>query len=90
MDDYYTIIGENAWMYNQPININAYDPTVSNATVEVRAVKEAEKKKKITALKTFNVACTVPKDLIIYGVGEDAVVSIKQQYVGYGGTDQRK
>ena len=42
VDDYHTIIGKNAWMYNQPININAYNPTAANATAAVRTVKEAE------------------------------------------------
>ena len=37
----------------------------------------------LTTLKTFNCACAGAKDLIIYGVGEDSVVTINQQYVGY-------
>ena len=49
----------------------------------VQAVKEAEWKRKRIALKTFKSACAGAKDLIIYGVGEDAVVVIKKQYVGY-------
>ena len=34
-EEYCTIIGEKAWTYNPPININAYNPTVFNETVSV-------------------------------------------------------
>ena len=81
VEEYCTIIGDNAWMCNPPININAYDPTAANATEAVRAVKEAEWKRKLTVLETFNGACSEAKDIIIYGVVEDVIISIKQQYV---------
>ena len=64
-------------MYNKPVNVNAYDPTAANVTSEARAVKEAEWKRKLTILETFNGACAGAKDLIICRVGEDAVVTIK-------------
>ena len=88
--EYCTIIGNNTWTHNPPIYINSYDTTSANATEAVRVVKEAEWKRKLTALKTFNGACEGAKELIIYGVGEDAFVVIKQQYVGYGGVTPKK
>ena len=87
---YCAVIGNNSWIYNPPIDINAYNPTASNVTASAQAVKEAEWKRKPTALKTFNGACARAKDLIIYGVGEDSVVTIKQLYIGYGGVTPKK
>ena len=85
VEEYCTIIGDDVWMYDPPFDLNTYYPTAANATEAVQADKEAEWNRKITALETFNIACVGAKDLVIYGVGEDAVVAIKQQYVGYGG-----
>ena len=77
-------------MYNPPVDINAYNPNIANATSAVLAVKEAEWKRKLTALETFNGSCIGAKDLIIYGVGEDAVVAIKKRYFGYRGVTPKK
>ena len=41
-EEYCTIIGNNAWTYNPPANIDAYNFTALNATTSVQAVKEAE------------------------------------------------
>ena len=70
VEEYLTIIGKNVCIYDPPVNINAYNPTAANATAVVRVVKEAEWKRKLTALKNFNGSCAGLKDLIIYGVGE--------------------
>ena len=78
MEENRIITGDNAWMYNPPVNINAYDPTSDNATAAVRAVREAEWKSKITALGMFNRMCAGAKDLIIYGIGEYSVIAIKK------------
>ena len=77
-------------MYDPPVDINYYNPTAANATSAVQAVEEAEWKRKLTALEKFNDACAGAKDLIIYRVGEDAVVKIKQVYVGYRGMNPKK
>ena len=90
MEEYCTIIDDKVWTYNPPIDIGAYDPTTSNAIAAVREVKEEEWKRKFTALETFNGACIGVKDLIIHGVGEYAVISIKQQYVKYGAVNLKK
>ena len=90
VEEYCTIMGDNTWMYNPPVNIDTYNPTSANATSAQRAVEEAEWKRKITALETFNGACEGAKDLIIYGVGEDSVIVNKQQYVIYGSMKQIK
>ena len=42
LEEYRTIIDKNEWMYDPPVDINAYNPTTANATSVVRAVKEAE------------------------------------------------
>ena len=34
-EEYRTIIGDNTWMYNPPVDINAYDTTAANATSAV-------------------------------------------------------
>ena len=68
-------------MYDPTVNINAYYPTADNATSAVRAIKEAQWKRKLNALETFNGACAGAKDLILYRVGECAIVIIKQLYV---------
>ena len=41
VEEYHTIIRNNAWTYNPSVNIEAYDPTTANATVAVLSVKEA-------------------------------------------------
>ena len=35
VEKYCTIVCNNAWTYNPPVNIDAYDPTANNATAEV-------------------------------------------------------
>ena len=42
MEEYCTIIGNNTWMYDPPVDINAYNPTTNNATAAVQVIKEAE------------------------------------------------
>ena len=68
VEEYPTIVSENALTYNPPINIDVYSPTVSNATAALQAVKEAEWNRNLIALETFNGACSGAKVLIIYGV----------------------
>ena len=41
VEEYCTIIGNNAWTYNPPIGIDDYNPTVSNTTAAVCSVEEA-------------------------------------------------
>ena len=67
--EYLTIIGNYTCMYDPPVDINTYNPTTGNVTSAVRAVKEAEWKRKITALKTFDGACAGSMDLIVYRLG---------------------
>ena len=31
VEEYRTITGDNAWMYDTPFDINAYNPTAANA-----------------------------------------------------------
>ena len=40
MSEYHTIIGDDTWTYNPPVNIDTYNPTADNATESVRSVKE--------------------------------------------------
>ena len=35
VEEYCTIIGDNTWMCDPPVDINAYNPTADNATAEV-------------------------------------------------------
>ena len=70
--------------------MDAYNPTAANATAAVRSVKEAEWKRKLNALNTFNGACAGAKDLLIFRVQEDDVVAMKQLCVGYGGMNTNK
>ena len=90
VEEYRTIIGDNAWTYNPPVDIDAYNPTSYNAIAAVRAVKGEERKRKLASLETFNGTFEGAKDLIIYGVGEYSVVEINQQYVVYGGVTPKK
>ena len=89
MEENRIITGDNAWMYNPPVNINAYNTTATNETSEVQAAKEAEWKRTLNAIKNFNGVCTVLKDLIIYEEGEDVVVAIKKKS-DTGALPQRK
>ena len=50
VEEYRNIIGDKTRMYDPPVNINAYNTTAANARAELRAVKEAEWKRKLTAL----------------------------------------
>ena len=90
MEEYCAITDSNEWMYNPPVNINAYNPTTTNTTSAVRVVKEADWKRKIIALEIFNGVCAGAKDLIIYGVGEYAFAAIKHRYIGYRGVTPNK
>ena len=35
VEEYRNIIGDNKWMYDPPVNINAYNPTAVNTTSAV-------------------------------------------------------
>ena len=83
-DDYREIIEDEEWEYVEPEDQEEYDPDAVACTVAQRAVREAKWKRKATSLVTFGGVCEGTKDLIIYAVGEDAVVSLKQRFVKYG------
>ena len=57
VEEYHTIIGDNAWAYDPPVNINAYDLNAADVTSVVQAVKEAEWKRKLISFETLNSAC---------------------------------
>ena len=66
VEEYHIIIVKNACKYNPPVEIDAYYSTAANEIAAVRAVKEAEWKRKLTSIETFNGACAGVNDLIIY------------------------
>ena len=68
VERYRSIIGDNAWMYNPPANINNYNTTAAIERSVVRAFKDKEWRRKLTAFKIFNEACAGANDLIIYRV----------------------
>ena len=82
-DEYRTIIEDEDWAYEEPVELEAYDETAITATVAQRAVLEAKHRRKMDSLVTHDGVKQGLIDLIIYAVGEDAVVTLKQRFVKY-------
>ena len=82
-DEYRTIIDNEEWVYAVPEELDEYDEDAITATVAQRAVLEAKHRRKNDSLITFGGVCEGTKDLIIYAVGEDAVVALKERFVKY-------
>ena len=82
-DEYRTIIEDEEWEYEEPAELEAYDENAITATVAQRAVLEARHRRKMGSLVTHEGVKQGLIDLIIYAVGEDAVVALKQRFVKY-------
>ena len=81
--DYRIIIEDEDWEYEPPEELDEYDEDAVTATVAQRAVIEAQHRRKYESLLTFCGVSVGAKELIIYAVGEEAVIALKARFIKY-------
>ena len=81
--DYRIIIEDDGWEYEPPEELEEYDAAAVTATVAQRAVIKAQHKRKYESLLTFTGVSVGAKELIIYAVGEEAVIALKARFIKY-------
>ena len=81
--DYRIIIEDEEWEYEPPEELGEYDEDAVNATVAQQAVIEAQHRRKYESLLTFCGVSVGAKELIIYAVGEEAVIALKARFIKY-------
>ena len=82
-----TIYNNTMYTYDVPINQGPYDTTiVRNTGKGVRSEAEAICNRLNSNSLMYEGVCMGTDKVIIYATGEDAVVSLKQRYIGFGNT----
>ncbi len=83
---YWIVISNPAWVYAAPANPEAYAATalaaVVSATQRERIV--AQHKEEQTLYTNYLSSQEAGKDLLLYGVGDNALVLLKKQYINFG------
>ena len=84
--DYRTVLNDNTWDQEPPVEQAAYDPTAAiNNNAAARAQQEALWRRKDDDLDTDTGVQEGAKELIMYAVGDDALSALKKRFIGYGG-----
>ena len=80
------VIANATWMYTAPINPGAYAATALGAGVSTTQREQifANHKKDQTSYAEYLGAQEAGKELILYGVGGDALAPLKKQYINFG------
>ena len=87
-EKYRIVIGDAAWIYIAPPNLGAYAAAALVAGVSAAQRKQlvAQHKEEQTAYADYLGAQEAGKELLLYGVGEDALAPLKKQYINFGDT----
>jgi hypothetical protein len=85
-EKYRIVISDAAWAYAAPVNPGAYAvaalaPGVSAAQREQIV---AQHKEELTAYADYLGSQEAGKELLLYGVGDDALAPLKKQYINFG------
>ncbi len=80
------VIANATWMYTAPINPGAYAATALGAGVSAAQQEQivANHKDNQTSYAEYLGAQEAGKELILYGVGGDALAPLKKQYINFG------
>ncbi len=85
-DKYCIVISDAAWIYAAPADPGAYAaaallPGVSTAQREQLVAQHKEEQ---TAYADYLGTQEAGKELLLYGVGDDALAPLKKQYINFG------
>jgi hypothetical protein len=85
-DKYRVVIANTTWTYATPINLGAYAATALGAGVSTAQQKQivTNHKNDQTSYAEYLGVQEAGKELIFYGVGDDALAPLKKQYINFG------
>jgi hypothetical protein len=85
-DKYRILINSPAWVYTAPVNPRMYAATALAAGVSAAQRKQivAQHKEEQTAYADYLGSQEAGKELLLYGVGDDALTPLKKQYINFG------
>ncbi len=85
-DKYRIIINSPAWVYTTPVNPGAYAATALAAGVSAAQHEQiiAQHKEEQTAYANYLSSQEAGKELLLYGIGDDALALLKKQYINFG------
>jgi hypothetical protein len=85
---YRLVIADNTWTYAPPANTGAYAAAALGAGVSAAQQEQlvANHKEEQVSYIEYLGAQAAGKELILYGVGGDALAPLKKQYINFGDT----
>ena len=85
-EKYRVVIANEGWTYVAPINLGVYAATALEAGVSTAQREQiiANHKDKQISYAEYHGAQEARKELILYGVGEDALAPLNKQYINIG------
>jgi hypothetical protein len=87
-EKYRIVISNPAWVYVAPANPGTYLATALIAGVSAAQQEQliAQQKEEQTTYANYLGAQEAGKELLLYGVGANALVPLKKQYINFGNT----
>jgi len=85
-EKYRIVISDAAWVYTAPANPGAYAAAalVAGVSAAQREQLVAQHKEEQTAYADYLGSQEAGKELLLYGVGDDALAPLKKQYINFG------
>jgi hypothetical protein len=85
-EKYRIVINDAAWIYAAPANPGAYAAAalVAGVSAAQREQLVAQHKEEQTAYADYLGSQEAGKELLLYGVGDDALAPLKKQYINFG------
>ncbi len=85
-EKYPIVIRDAAWVYEAPANPGAYAATALVAGVSTAQWEQlvAQHKEEQTAYANYLGSQEAGKELLLYGVGDNALAPLKKQYINFG------
>jgi hypothetical protein len=87
-EKYPIVIADPVWVYTAPVNPSAYAVAALAARVSAAQQEQitVQHKEMQIAYTKYLSAQEAGKELLLYGVGNDALAALKKQYINYGNT----
>ncbi len=85
-DKYRIVINSPAWVYTAPVNPGAYAATTLAAGVSAAQHEQivAQHKEEQMAYANYLGSQEAGKELLLYGIGDNALALLKKQYINFG------
>ena len=85
-EKYRIVINDAAWIYVAPVNPGAHAAAalVAGVSAAQREQLVAQHKEEQTAYADYLGSQEAGKELLLYGVGDNALVPLKKQYINFG------